>query len=55
MKVKATQTGFYGGQLRPEGAVFNIRVKKDFSKKWMAEAVEAEQVEKDADDDQQED
>lgn len=38
IRVKAIQKGYYGNQIREEGAEFIITDEKHFSKKWMARA-----------------
>jgi hypothetical protein len=35
MRVRATQLGYYGMEMRPEGSTFEITSEKHFSKKWM--------------------
>lgn len=41
MKVKATQPGYYGNELKKEGDVFHIDGQQAFSEKWMEKVVEA--------------
>lgn len=38
MQVKATEKGFFGGQLREPGDTFDIETEEQFSKVWMEKA-----------------
>lgn len=48
MRVRATQTGFYGGSRRREGTEFTLTNPKHFSKRWMEKVTAAEAADADA-------
>lgn len=45
MRVRATQTGFYGGSRRRADAEFDLKDPKHFSKKWMEKVADDAEAE----------